>query len=52
MLQQGNRPVTYIIIENNFYLLELVVVAEKPDILIEAVQEKILQKNSRTRKKV
>lgn len=37
--KQENRPVTYIVREKNSYLLELLVVTEKPDILFEALLE-------------
>lgn len=36
-LKSDNRPVTYIVKENDEYLMELVVVTEKPDILFEAL---------------
>lgn len=35
--KQGNRPITYVVKENNSYLMELVVVTEKPEIVFEAL---------------
>lgn len=35
--KQGNRPITYVVKESNSYLMELVVVTEKPEILFEAL---------------
>lgn len=42
--KKGNRPITYVVKENNSYLMELVVVTDKPEILFEALSsDKIYQ---------